>query len=121
MRLYEICETKVPYIIRAGNHLGEFCTEDIVAYFEEENLPEVVTKTGYNFKEKDKGEQARVCAKNLAKITDKKPDYFLARGTRTGDPISLQNVTTHLIYDPKTDLTHIFLLPKGVTEIKPVR
>lgn len=110
-RLNEIQKAGVPYIIRSGNQLEEFSPENIVDYFESDKLPEIVTDCSYDFFPKgNQNEQSRIYAERLAKLTGKKPDYFLHR-SGTNFPFGLINVETHLIYNPKTDLTHFFLLP----------
>jgi hypothetical protein len=113
-KLNEIQKAGVPYIIRSGNQLGEFSPKDIVGYFEAERLPEIVTDTAYDFfpnHHKDQeDEQAKIYARNLAKLSGKKPDYFL-NCSGTDFPLGLIHVETHLIYNPKTDITHFFMLP----------
>lgn len=117
-RLNKIKEAKVPYIIRAGNQLGEFYPEDIVVSFEAEGLPEIITDCSYDFfKKGNQNEQAKIYAKNLAKLVKKDFLEFL-HSSGTNFPPYLRDVETHLIYDPKTDLTHIFLLPSGTIDFE---
>ncbi len=120
-RLGEIREKGVPYIIRAGNQLGEFSPEDIVDSFEDEELPEVVADVNCNFFRKgNQCEAIKVYAEKLAKLTDKKPEDFLCRAEHaypSQDYPHLANVEIHLIYNPRTDLTHIFLLPSRVKAV----
>jgi len=110
-KLDEIQKAGVPYIIRSGNQLGEFSPKDIVGYFEAERLPEIVTNTAYDFfSRSNKNEQAKIYAERFAKLTGKKADYFL-QDTGTNFPLGLTHVETHLIYNPKTDITYFFMLP----------
>lgn len=104
-RLRQIQESGVPHIAKAGNCLGESCCGlEVIGVFEDGISEVVLSVRGIE----------RTPFKGLDVINP--PNYNRALVRASGGKLKPEfilpgNLETHAIYNPKSSLTHYFILP----------